>query len=233
MAAVAPAPFVPFGASHLLALAAVAALAAALVWCVRARPAASRPLRWLLAAVIVGLVWFELGTGAREGWLGWRNLLPLELCDAAMVLSVFTLLLPRAATAELVYYWAGAGSFLAMLTPDLQWDFPRWEFVAFFGLHGLVLAAALLLVFGLGLHPRRGAPWRVLAITAAWAALVGLVDLALGANFMYLRSRPQVRTPLDWMGPWPVYIGVAALVALALFEALSLPFRREWRGDAC
>lgn len=228
----APAPFTPFGLAHLIALAAVAALAAALVCCVQAWPAASRPLRWLLAAVIVALVSFEMWTGAREGWLGWKSVLPLELCDAATVLSVFTLLVPRRATAELVYYWAGAGSLLAMLTPDLQWDFPRWEFVVFFGLHGLVLGAALLLVFGLGLHPRRGAPLRVLGITAAWAAFVGLVDLALGANFMYLRSRPPVATPLDWMGPWPVYIGVAALLALALFEALSLPFRREWRGGA-
>ena len=220
----------PFGPAHLLALAVVAALAATLVRSVRAWPAAARPARWLLAAAILALVWFELWTAAREGWLGWKTVLPLELCDVAMVLSILTLLVPRAATAELVYYWAGAGSLVAMLTPDVQWDFPRWEFVVFFGLHGLVLAAALLLVFGLGLHPRRGAPLRVLALTAAWTAFVGLVDLALGTNFMYLRSRPSVATPLDWMGPWPVYIGVAALVALALFEALSLPFRREWRS---
>ncbi len=224
-----PAPFVPFGPAHLLALAAVAALAVALVWFVRARPAASLPLRWLLAAALVAQTSFTLWRGAREGWLSWQSALPLELCDAAMVLSVVALLVPRRATAELVYFWAGAGSPLAMLTPDLQWNFPRWEFLVFFGLHGLVLSAALLLVFGLGLHPRPGAPLRVLGITAGWAVFVGLVDVALGTNFMYLRSRPPVGTPLDWMGPWPVYIAVAAVVALVLFEVLSLPFRREWR----
>ena len=208
----------------------VAALALLLVRLVRARPRLARLVRGILAAAIVSLLAFELTVGAREGWLSWPALLPLELCDVAMVLAVVTLLVPRRATAELVYFWAGSGSVLAMLTPDLQWDFPRWEFVVFFGLHGLVLVAALVLVFGLGQRPRPGAPWRVFGLTAGWSAFVGLVNLALGTNFMYLRRKPFVATPLDWMGPWPVYIGVGALVALAFFHALALPFRREWRS---
>lgn len=219
----------PFGSAHLLALASTFALALAVVLLVRARPRLATPARLLLAATIVLLVALELAVAAREGWLTWRTLLPLELCDAAMVLAVLTLLRPGRRAAEVVYFWAGSGSLLAMLTPELPWNFPRWEFVVFFGLHGLVLVAAALLVFGLGLRPGPGAPWRALGITAGWAALVGLVNLALGTNFMYLRHKPTVATPLDWMGPWPVYIATGALVALALFHLLALPFRGEWR----
>jgi uncharacterized membrane protein YwaF len=65
----------------------------------------------------------------------------------------------------------------------------------------------------------------MLGLTAAWAGLVGLVNLALGTNFMYLCRKPSVPTLLDWMGPWPVYLGTAALAALALFGLLALPFR--------
>jgi hypothetical integral membrane protein (TIGR02206 family) len=219
---------VPFGRAHAAALVSVAILALALVRLVRVRPGLGPLVRYLLAAGIVLLVAGELAIGAREGWLTWKTLLPLELCDAAMVLAVATLLVPRRAPAELVYFWAGSGSLLAMLTPELPWNFPRWEFVVFFGLHGLVLAAALVLVFGLGHRPRPGAPWRAFGITAGWAAFVGLVNLSLGTNFMYLRHKPIAATPLDWMGPWPLYIGVGALVALALFHALALPFRRGW-----
>jgi hypothetical integral membrane protein (TIGR02206 family) len=224
-------PFVPFGPAHLGTLASVGLVAVALVSLVRARPRAGPPVRLALAAGIVVLVAFELSVGAREGWLGWTALLPLELCDAALVLAVVTLVAPRRAAAEVVYFWAGSGTLLAMLTPELPWSFPRWEFVVFFGLHGLVLVAALVLVFGLGFRPRPGAPFRVLGITAGWAALVGLVDLALGTNYMYLRHKPIVATPLDWMGPWPVYIGVGAAVALVLFLVLALPFRREWQAE--
>jgi len=198
---------------------------------VRARPGLAATVRWALAAALVALVAFELAVAAREGWLGWTTALPLELCDTALVLAVITLLAPRRAVAEIVYFWAGSGTLLAMLTPELPWNFPRWEFVVFFGLHGLVLVAALVLVFGLGLRPRPGAPWRAFGITAGWAAFVGLVNLALGTNFMYLRHKPLVATPLDGMGPWPVYIGTSAAVALVLFHLLALPFRREWRAD--
>jgi uncharacterized membrane protein YwaF len=91
--------------------------------------------------------------------------------------------------------------------------------------------AALLLVFGLGLRPRPGAPWRVFGITGAWAAFVGGIDHVLGTNYMYLCRKPVVATPLDWMGPWPLYIGVGAAAALAFFLLMALPFRREWRAD--
>ena len=222
-----PPAFVAFGAAHVGALACVALVAGWLVFLVRTRPSLAPLVRIALAVGIVGLLAFELAVAAREGWLEWKTLLPLELCDAALVLAVLALLRPRQTLAEIVYFWAGSGTVLAMATPELPWGFPRWEFVVFFGLHGLVLAAALVLVFGLGLRPRPAAAWRTLGITAGWAAFVGLVNLLLGTNFMYLRHKPTVATPLDWMGPWPVYIGVCGVVALFLFHALALPFRRR------
>ena len=226
-----PVPFARLGAAHTGALLVVLVLALTLIGVVRRWPRLALPVRVALAGAILALVTFEMTLGVRQGWLGWRGFLPLELCDIAMVLAVVTLLFPRRATAELVYFWAGAGSLVAMLTPELPWDFPRFEFVVFFGLHGLVLVSALLFVFALRLRPRPGAPGRVLAITLAWAAFVALVDWRLDANFMYLRAKPSVPTPLDWMGPWPVYLLVAAVVAFLAFHLLALPFRREWRSQ--
>jgi hypothetical integral membrane protein (TIGR02206 family) len=224
-----PSPFVPFGAAHVSALVAVGLLALALPALVRARPATGALVRAAIALGIVLLLAFEFLTGAREGWLTWRTMLPLELCDAALVLAVVALLRPRLALAELLYFWASAGSLLAMLTPDLPWSFPRWEFLVFFGLHGLVLAAATVLVFGMGLHPRPGAPRRAFLLPTAWTAFVGVMDRLLDADYMYLRRKPSTPTLLDWMGPWPVYILAGAALALVLFHALALPFRREWR----
>ena len=219
--------FVAYGAAHVGALVLTGLAAAGLVRLVRRCPETGAGVRYSLFAAIVLLLAFELTIGAREGWLTWRTLLPLHLCDAAMVLALLTLAWPRPAGAELLYFWAAAGSTLAMLTPDLPWGFPRWEFVVFFGLHGLVLIAAAVLVFGIGLRPRRGAPLRAFLATAALAAVAGAVNALLDTNFMFLRTKPLAATPLDWMGPWPVYIGVGAVVAFVVFHLLGLPFRRR------
>jgi hypothetical integral membrane protein (TIGR02206 family) len=222
-------PFDPLGQAHLVALAATGVVAAGLVRLVRAWPRAGLAVRWVLFLVLALVLAFELAVWAREEWLTWRVLLPLQLCDAAMVLAFVSLAWPRRVVVEVLYFWACSGSALAMLTPELPWGFPSWEFVFFFALHGLVVVAALVLVFGTGLRPRPGAPWRAFGATLALAGVAGLADVLLGMNFMFLRSKPSASTPLDWMGPWPVYIGVGAALALGLFHLLALPFRGEWR----
>ena len=221
--------FEAFGLAHLGALVLTGVTGTVLAALVRSRPGSGRPVRALLFAGIFVLLAFELGIAAREGWLTWQLLLPLHLCDAALVLTLVSLLWPRRRAVEILYFWAAAGSGLAMLTPDLPWGFPRWEFVVFFGLHGLVLVAAVVLVFGLGLRPRPGAPWRAFLATLVLALVAGAVDVLLDLNFMFLRAKPPTPTLLDHMGPWPVYIAVGAVIALALFHLLALPFRREWR----
>jgi hypothetical integral membrane protein (TIGR02206 family) len=225
-----PPQFVAYGIAHAGALVLTAAASAALAALVRTRPRSAPFVRTALFVAIALVLAFELSIGAREGWLTWRTLIPLHLCDAAMVLALVTLVWPRRASAEILYFWAGAGSSLAMLTPDLPWGFPRWQFVVFFSLHGLVLVAALVLVFGLGLRPRRRAAWRAFVATLALAATAGAVNVLIGTNFMFLREKPLAATPLDRMGPWPVYIAVAAAVALALYHLLALPFRSDRRG---
>lgn len=215
-----------YGPAHLGALVTTAVVAVGLARLARVRPRTSPFLRAGLFLATLGLVAVVFRAGAREGWLSWQVLLPLHLCDAAMVLSLVSLAWPRRRAAELLYFWAGAGSVPALLTPELPWGFPRWEFAVFFGLHGLVIAAAAVLVFGLGLRPQPGGAWRALLATLGLAAAAGVANLALGTNYMFLRQKPGAATPLDWMGPWPIYIAVGAIVALVLFQLLALPFRQ-------
>lgn len=224
-----PPPFVAYGVAHAGALVLTVAAGGALVSLVRARPGTRPVVRAGIFAALALVLAFELSIAAREGWLTWQTFLPLHLCDAAMVLAFVALAWPRRGAAELLYFWAGAGTSVAMLTPDLPWGFPRWEFVVFFGLHGLVLVAALVLVFGLGLRPRRHGAWRAFGATLVLAAVAGTVNVVLGTNFMFLRGKPLAATPLDWMGPWPLYIAAAACVALAVYHLLALPFRHDGR----
>jgi hypothetical integral membrane protein (TIGR02206 family) len=90
---------------------------------------------------------------------------------------------------------------------------------------GAVIAACLL-VFGLQ-HPiRPGAVPRVFAVTLGMAAVAALGDLITGGNYMYLRSKPGSASLLDDMGPWPLYIVSAAVLAVVLFALLAVLARR-------
>ena len=117
-----------------------------------------------------------------------------------------------------------AGTSNSLITPDLADHFPGYLFFQYYIAHGAIVAAALLLVFGLQIAPRQGAVARVAALTLGLALVDSVANLLTGGNYMFLRHAPGVHSLLDLMGPWPWYVFGAAGLALALFAALDLPF---------
>src|SRR6266852_1105451 len=125
-----------------------------------------------------------------------------------------------------------AGTIQAIISPDLAQHFPSFPFIQYYVAHGGVVAAALFLVVGLGQWPRRRAVIWVAALTIVYAAVVGLLDAVTGADYLYLRAKPASATLLDLLGPWPWYIGWAALIGIALFLILGSPFLISRKGSA-
>jgi uncharacterized membrane protein YwaF len=63
--------------------------------------------------------------------------------------------------------------------------------------------------------------WRVYRVTVAFAVLAALGTVLTGGNYMFLRRKPARGSLLDFMGPWPLYILVAALFGLLMFLILA------------
>src|SRR5439155_1389332 len=208
---------------HVFALVAIALSTALLVVAARRRPGSW--LKVLAAVLVVDEVswWFFLLGGGQPGSQVALSL-PLQLCDVAIFIAAAALWTRRQLVVEVTYFWGLAGTIQALLTPDLPQHFPSYPYFQYYIAHGGVVAAALVLVAGLRLHPRRRAVFQVAAITVAYAVLVGAVDAVSGANYMYLRARPPSPTLLDALGPWPWYILAASLIALVLFAILDAPF---------
>lgn len=222
-------PFVLFGPDHVLALLLTAVVTLSLTLLVRRSP-------WGIVSVSarVGLALYLLLTGglvfviaARSGLFRLIELLPFHLCDMAILLAVVALLWRVQGVYEVLYYWALAGTLLAVFTPDVPMGFPDPGFLTFFGIHAGVVASACVLTWGEGMRPRPGSAWTVFGITNAYAGVVGLVNFVAGTNFMYLNRKPSAPTLLDMLGPWPWYLLVADVLALGLFLLLELPFRRR------
>jgi len=200
--------------------------------CVAAR---RRPGRWTVVAarglslLLAADAAVFVATPVVEGNWGVSTSLPLALCDIALVVAAAACWWRRPLLVELTYFWGIAGSLQAVLTPDLSASFPHLEFFEFVVGHVAVVTAAVFLVVGLQLAPRTGAVARVFSLTLAYTALVGLADLLIGADYMFLRAPPRSWTLLSVLGPWPWYLVSASALALLLMLVLQAPFRRAAR----
>lgn len=211
---------------HLLPLALL--VVAAVVLCVAARRAPGRWIDAVAAVIAIALVTAELSWQpyvlANHTWSLGASL-PVQLCDLAGFVAAAALLWRQLVLVEVAYFWGLGGTLQALLTPDLKDHFPSFPYLQFYVTHDLVILAALFLVIGLALQPRPGAVRRIFLLTLAFAVLVGLIDVATGGNYMYLRQVPTSGSLLNLMGPWPWYIATGAILTLVVLLILDAPFR--------
>lgn len=204
----------PGGVDHLSVIALTAAGAVAVVWWARRvrkpHPAAER----LVAAVLLA----NEGASWIVALLRYTVRVPLQLCDLAVLLMAWALWRPRSpAVSEVAYYWAMAGSLQALLTPDLQRGFPDYWWVKFFVTHCGVVWSAVYLAASGRLALTHGSVWRIWGLTNLYAAAAGLINWGWGTNYGYLARKPSQPSLLDYFGPWPQYIIVLEVAALASF----------------
>jgi hypothetical integral membrane protein (TIGR02206 family) len=211
---------------HLVPLGLLVIVAAAL--CTAARRAPGRWTGIVAATTAAVIVLTELSWQpyviANHSWSVAFSL-PVQLCDVGGFVAAAALLWRQALLVEIAYFWGLGGTVQALLTPDLRDQFPSFPYLQFYATHDLVVLAALFLVIGLGLYPRAGAVRRIFVLTLGFAAVVGLIDLVTGGNYLYLRQVPAQGSLLNVMGPWPWYILVGALLTLIVLTVLDAPFR--------
>jgi hypothetical integral membrane protein (TIGR02206 family) len=218
---------------HAASLVVITVLIAGLVVAARTRPG-----QWTVVAARVLAIVIVVNETSWWVWLAFQHTwslsygLPLHLCDVAAYVAAAALWTRRRLLVELTYFWGLAGTSNSLITPDIADHFPGYLFFQFYIDHGAIVAAALFLVIGLRITPQRGAVARVVVLTLGLAAFDSVVNLLTGGNYMFLRHAPGVHSLLDLMGPWPWYVVGAAVLALALFAALDLPFAIARRRTA-
>jgi hypothetical integral membrane protein (TIGR02206 family) len=228
-----PTPFVLFGTDHLAALAvAVAGAALGATFARRASRETGRSLRRAIAFTLLTLALLDVAVAASEAAVPWERLLPLQLCDANVVLAIVALLTLNRRAGAILYFWALAATLPAMITPELPAGFPAFRFLAYFSIHGLVITSAVTLTFGFRCLPDRLDFARAFLTLNLYAAAITVVNESLDANFLYLLRKPASPTLLDLLGPWPFYLLFLEALFLAVFLLLDLPLRKLRRSSA-
>ena len=180
---------------------------AALCGAARRRPGPWRISTARVLAMVLGAdaVSYSVGLAVQGTWSA-KTSLPLALCNVGVLVATAACWWRRPLLVELTYFWGLAGTLQAVITPDLNVGFPHLVFFQYLVGHVGIVVAALFLVVGMGIAPRRHAVARVYAITLGYTAAVGIVDALTGANYMFLRSPPAEWTLLRVLGPWPWYV---------------------------
>ncbi len=214
--------FVHFGSAHVSVIALTVVLPVVLSVIARRDDSGDSVeiIRWLFIIFLVGSKVADLGILFRDGEFGLETVLPMHLCDWALVVAIVTLVCPNQATFELCYFWALGGTAQAVLTPDVSSQFPDPRFITFFALHGGVVAALLFMTIGMAMRPVPMSILRVLAWSTVYLCLALATNYAFATNFGYLRAKPAQPSLLDYMAPWPFYI--FELIGLTLVFTLLL-----------
>jgi hypothetical integral membrane protein (TIGR02206 family) len=214
-----------FGPSHLAALGAIIGTAASLVvWGRCSSETTRRNIAIALAAVLVlnkAAVYWTIFSIEHQGW---RDSLPMHMCDWSAVAAIVALLWRGQLAYEMAYFWALGGTLQATLTPDLKDDFPDIRFLTFFISHGGTLVAVAFLTLGLKMRPWPKSLPRIVLWSNVYLVVAGTTDWLLNENYGYLRRKPASASLLDHMGPWPWYIVSLEAAAVLSFVIYYLPF---------
>jgi hypothetical integral membrane protein (TIGR02206 family) len=222
--------FTPYGPSHLLVLLTFAVGAVLLVRAGRCHAGTAVARRFSRGfAVVIATLYATIQVASLiPPSLG--SSVPLHLTDLASVVSAYALWTHRSWAFALTYYWGLVLSTQALVSPALTGpDFPHYGFLAFWGLHLLVVWAAIYLTWGLGMRPS----WRsyriTVAVTLAWAVVTFTFNSIAGTNYGFLNAKPATPSLLDVLAPWPWYLAPITLLVFGIWALMTWPWVQSGR----
>src|SRR2546430_11150726 len=148
-------PFHPYGVAHLLVIFLTIALPFALAALVRWTKSAviERIVVGALSLTLVLNYFVYLSLVRQFGAVSWEQVLPLQLCDWAMVVVIIAMWTRGPRWFEVAYFWGIGGTVQAVLTPNLAFGFPDFRFFSFFVSHCGIIIGIIFLISGHHLRP--------------------------------------------------------------------------------
>ncbi len=219
--------FTAYGPSHWAAITVFVVGAALLIWLGRRQsPAQARRFGRIVgaitAATYAAIAVYALIPPSLD------RSVPLHMTDIATVVAACAWWSQRQWAFVLTYYWGLVLSAQALISPALQGpDYPHPQFLAFWFIHMLVVWAAIYLTWGRGMRPTWSSYRFVVVVTLVWAVVTFIFNRLTGSNYGFLNDKPATASLLDVLGPWPAYLGVAAMLVFAVWALMTWPWTRS------
>lgn len=212
---------------HLVFLVATILAPPALCWASRRRKSAAfdRGVARTIAGVLLATESGELFFKALIERQTPAAILPMHLCDWALLITAAALWWQVPRFFEVAYFWGLAGTIQGLLTPAIDPAFPAWRHAAFFAVHSGIVIGVLFLVFARRLRPVPASLPRVWFWSEIYLLAALTVNALTGQNYGFLAHPPITPSLLDVFprAPW-LYVATINAVALGAFALLYLPW---------
>ena len=220
-------PFQPYGLPHLTVIFLTIVLPFALAAVVRRTksPSVERAIVALISAILVlNYVAFLIFVRS-HGVVDWREMLPLQMCDWAMVVVIVAMWTGNQRWFEVAYFWGIGGTLQAVLTPNLRFGFPDWRFVSFFTSHCGIIIGVVFLMLTRRYRPYPMSIVRVFLWSEFYFVVTLIADELTGFNYGFLLHKPEAFSILSLLSDSrPLYLLEMHGVALLFFLGLYAPF---------
>lgn len=222
--------FNPFSLNHLLALAIAVAGIFALIsmqkW-LKEQKLLFQSLRWpFLIILIISEFSYHYWAITNDVW-SFSGQMPLHLCGIASLTAMIGLLTMRPLWIQVSFYIGIVPAFLALITPELPYDYEHFRFWKFFVHHIAIPWSCLFLALSRPNAITLPSVFLSYALVLVYAAFIGFwVNPWSESNFLYLMQRPTTTSPLDFFGDGLWYYINLCLTALLLFFSQYIVFRK-------
>ncbi|WP_271852652.1 TIGR02206 family membrane protein [Planococcus maritimus] len=216
-------PFELFSSSHLIVLAiALCGFLFVILFknTLSAKGTLFQLLCWLLFSVLILSEVSYQYWAITHGFWSFNRYMPLHLCGGASVTAMIGLWTLRPFWIRLSFFIGIAPAALALVTPDMPYDYQHFRFWKFFVHHTVIAWASLFLAVAFPKSITWRSVFTVYGLLLAYAALIGFwVNPWTESNYLYLSQRPTSVSPLDFFGDGLWYYLNLCLTALLLFAA--------------
>ena len=222
-----PREFHAFSLEHLVAIFLTITLPFALAALVR-RTKWPRLERAIVVVILCALIANYLGYMLfirRQGEQTWQEMLPMQMCDWAMVVIMVALWTARPFWFEVAYFWGIGGTLQAVITPNLRYAFPDIRFISFFVSHCAIIIGVVFLMLTRRIRVYPISILRVFAWSEVYFVCAMIVDHFTQVNYGFLLYKPEAFSLLSYLSDSrPIYLLQMQLLALVFFCLLYLPF---------
>lgn len=175
-------------------------------------------LRRGVAILMIAMEWtFYAWSLSRGGFQ--TSLLPFGVCAISMYVTAYTLFFKSEKVFKVIFPWAITGALISLIVADLNYTFPHFRYIHYFGNHGLFLLGNLYLLVIAGFRITYRDLLKSSLILLIYAAIMYPINFLLDSNHLFLREVPHEVAPMyAFLGDFWV-IGFVISIAL-LFQII-------------